>query len=224
MIAPLIDADNAAPSRWTRFWQRHRGPDRRRRRSFSVSDPFLPQGRRPAFPHFRRFASRRRSCGRQACDVVASCFRRHDRRAQRRVSPPGWRRPEERGQWNRLDRGRVATAAPSRRTFVKGLAAGTAAVGLGLARSDLHAQMTRVGAPSVLSGTEFDLRIGEAAVNITGRERTALTINGSMPGPLLRWREGDTVTVRVTNMPRRAHVDPLARHPAARQHGRRARD
>jgi len=51
----------------------------------------------------------------------------------------------------------------------------------------------------VLSGTEFDLVIGETPVTITGAKRTALTINGSLPGPLLRWREGDTVTLRVRN-------------------------
>ena len=51
----------------------------------------------------------------------------------------------------------------------------------------------------MLAGTEFDLRIGETRVNFTGAPRIALTINGSLPGPLLRWREGDTVTLRVAN-------------------------
>ncbi|MFS9669826.1 multicopper oxidase domain-containing protein, partial [Klebsiella pneumoniae] len=32
-----------------------------------------------------------------------------------------------------------------------------------------------------------------------GSPRTAMTINGSLPGPLLRWREGETVTLRVKN-------------------------
>ncbi len=52
---------------------------------------------------------------------------------------------------------------------------------------------------SVLSGTEFNLRIGEIEANVTGRSRTALTINDSLPGPLLRWKEGDTVTLNVAN-------------------------
>ncbi len=51
----------------------------------------------------------------------------------------------------------------------------------------------------MLFGSEFDLRIGEAVVNVTGRPRTALTINGSIPGPTLHWREGDNVTIRVSN-------------------------
>jgi CopA family copper-resistance protein len=51
-----------------------------------------------------------------------------------------------------------------------------------------------------LSGTDFDLTIGNAVVNITGKERLATTINGSIPGPTLHWREGDTITLRVKNM------------------------
>ncbi|MBI1735359.1 MAG: copper resistance system multicopper oxidase [Candidatus Rokubacteria bacterium] len=46
---------------------------------------------------------------------------------------------------------------------------------------------------------EYDLVIEEKVINITGAERTAKTINGSVPGPALRWREGEDVTVRVTN-------------------------
>jgi CopA family copper-resistance protein len=88
---------------------------------------------------------------------------------------------------------------PTRRTFVKGLALTGTAASLGLMRNPAATgRGTRV-TPSVLDGTGFDLRIGETRVDITGRERTALTINGSLPGPLLRWREGDTVTLRVTN-------------------------
>ncbi len=51
----------------------------------------------------------------------------------------------------------------------------------------------------MLTGNDFDLFIGEIPVNITGAARTAMTINGSLPGPILRWREGDTVTLRVRN-------------------------
>jgi len=51
----------------------------------------------------------------------------------------------------------------------------------------------------VLRGTEFDLVITESPVNFTGTVRVATTINGSIPAPTLYWREGDTVTIRVTN-------------------------
>lgn len=53
--------------------------------------------------------------------------------------------------------------------------------------------------PEVLTGTDLDLRIGEIPVNLTGRARTAQVINGTLPGPTLRLREGDTVTIRVHN-------------------------
>jgi CopA family copper-resistance protein len=86
----------------------------------------------------------------------------------------------------------------SRRTFVKGLTAGGILGGLGLWQTPIWAA-PRLGETNVLSGTEFDLFIGETPVNITGTARTAMTINGGLPGPQLRWREGDTVTLRVKN-------------------------
>ncbi|WP_085613154.1 MULTISPECIES: copper resistance system multicopper oxidase [unclassified Pseudomonas] len=86
----------------------------------------------------------------------------------------------------------------SRRTFVKGLAAGGLLGGLGLWRTPVWA-LNSPGQVNELSGTDFELFIGETPVNFTGQPRTALTINGSLPGPLLRWREGDTVTLRVRN-------------------------
>jgi len=50
-----------------------------------------------------------------------------------------------------------------------------------------------------LTGTEFDLEIAETPMNFTGAPRMAVSVNGSVPGPTLRWREGDTVTLRVAN-------------------------
>jgi CopA family copper-resistance protein len=51
----------------------------------------------------------------------------------------------------------------------------------------------------VLAGTHFDLTIDQLPVNFTGRDAIATAVNGSVPGPVLRWREGDTVTLAVTN-------------------------
>ena len=87
---------------------------------------------------------------------------------------------------------------PSRRRFVQGLAAGGTIAGLGLFPHRAHALESRLRMP-VLSGTEFDLSIGETLVDFTGRVRPAVTVNGSLPAPLLRWREGSTVTLRVRN-------------------------
>jgi len=54
--------------------------------------------------------------------------------------------------------------------------------------------------PAALSGTHFELTIDKVPVNFTGHRRIAIGINGSSPGPTLRWREGDTVTIAVTNL------------------------
>ncbi|WP_054913900.1 MULTISPECIES: copper resistance system multicopper oxidase [Pseudomonas] len=86
----------------------------------------------------------------------------------------------------------------TRRSFVKGLAATGLLGGLGMWRAPVWA-VTSPGQPNILTGTDFDLYIGELPVNITGAARTAMAINGSLPGPVLRWREGDTVTLRVRN-------------------------
>ena len=45
-----------------------------------------------------------------------------------------------------------------------------------------------LGDPRVLAGTQFALEIAETAVNFTGKPRHATTVNGVLPGPLLRWR------------------------------------
>ncbi len=93
----------------------------------------------------------------------------------------------------------------SRRRFVQGVSLGGAVAGLGLLRSS-DAWAVGRGAPiagsfhpHVLSGTEFVLDIAESPVNYTGVARVATTVNGGMPGPILRWKEGSTVTLRVTN-------------------------
>lgn len=82
----------------------------------------------------------------------------------------------------------------SRRTFVQGVAGSALLAG---STRWPAAQATVPGA--VLSGTDFELTIGTLPVNYTGRPRLATAVNGQLPGPVLRWREGDTVTLRVTN-------------------------
>ena len=46
---------------------------------------------------------------------------------------------------------------------------------------------------------EFDLTVGRTAIQVDGRNSLAVTVNGSVPAPLLRFREGETVTLRVRN-------------------------
>jgi CopA family copper-resistance protein len=84
----------------------------------------------------------------------------------------------------------------SRRHFVQGLAA--SAIALAAARQSRWASAA-AASNSTLSGTEFDLEVGLTEVNFTGRRRMATVVNGQLPAPLLRWREGDEVTLRVTN-------------------------
>lgn len=57
------------------------------------------------------------------------------------------------------------------------------------------------GLPSTpsLSGDDLRLVIGHAAVTIDGRTSHAVTINGTVPGPLLRLKEGRRVRIAVTN-------------------------
>lgn len=95
----------------------------------------------------------------------------------------------------------IPIPAMPRRRFVQGLAAGGVLLGLSpFARATgIRSDGTRTGSAPVLRGTEFNLEIGETPVNFTGNPQMATTINGSLPGPTLYWREGDTITIRVTN-------------------------
>ncbi len=95
---------------------------------------------------------------------------------------------------------------PARRRFVRGLVAGGVMIGLSpwLRAAAQGLSDTRTGAAPVLSGTNIDLVVGESPVNFTGKPRMATTINGSIPAPPLKLREGDTVTIRVTNRLREA--------------------
>lgn len=88
--------------------------------------------------------------------------------------------------------------AISRRRFVQGLAVGGGIAASGLWPHGAVAQSGLGGLP-VLSGRTFDLTIAPQRVNITGKARIATLVNGTMPAPILRWREGDQVTLNVTN-------------------------
>ena len=86
---------------------------------------------------------------------------------------------------------------PARRRFVTSTLAiaGAAALPRGL-----FAQSTAASqAIPELRGTNFVLDIGALPVNLSGHRAWAKTVNGSLPAPTLRWREGDTVTLRVNN-------------------------
>lgn len=109
--------------------------------------------------------------------------------------------------------GSGAVPMPSRRLFVQGLAAGGVVAGIaavGVPQRALAAATAAprlAGAPAVLTDTRVELAIGESLANFTGRTRPAITVNGSLPAPILRWREGQTVDLFVRNT--------LERHPTS---------
>ncbi|MET0505984.1 MAG: copper resistance system multicopper oxidase [Luteibacter sp.] len=84
-----------------------------------------------------------------------------------------------------------------RRRFVQGLTVAGIGLGFGLVRP---ASATGAMPPAAsLSGNDMDLEVRRAAVDFTGRARQAVTVNGGVPGPTLRWKEGETVSLRVHN-------------------------
>ena len=90
------------------------------------------------------------------------------------------------------------TSDVGRRRFVQG----AAALGVGTAvdlRSRQAWALTGPGKPAALRGNHFDLTLDRITVNKTGTRSWANAINGGVPGPVLYWREGDVVTLNVTN-------------------------
>lgn len=83
----------------------------------------------------------------------------------------------------------------SRRRFVEG----TATLGIAAAVGSPFAKAFAATGPVTLTGDKFALSIGSMPFNVTGRARTATAVNSSVPAPILRFREGDTVTLNVTN-------------------------
>ncbi|WP_163451881.1 multicopper oxidase domain-containing protein, partial [Escherichia coli] len=81
--------------------------------------------------------------------------------------------------------------------------AGLGAGGLALAAwMPAWAQSVSAGlAPDLptVSGEEIALRIARQAMVIDGRRSRAIGINGTVPGPLIRLREGQNVRLRVEN-------------------------
>jgi len=83
----------------------------------------------------------------------------------------------------------------TRRRFVQGLSGGA----LLLAHGRGRALAAGPAPPAELTGPDFHLTVDELPVNYTGATRRAVAVNGQVPAPLLRMRQGDTVTIRVTN-------------------------
>ena len=89
----------------------------------------------------------------------------------------------------------------ARRTLLKN----AGLLGAGLAMSNLFPAWARSNSgglirdlPSV-SGADIKLRVGHTAWPVNGRTGHAVTINGTVPGPLIRLKEGQIARIAVTN-------------------------
>ena len=88
-----------------------------------------------------------------------------------------------------------------RRTLLRAGALGT----FGLGMQGLFPAWAQTGtsglAPTLptLSGEDIALEIGKSPFKVRGRRVHAVTINGTVPGPLLRLREGQNVRITVNN-------------------------
>ncbi|MFK7731664.1 MAG: copper resistance system multicopper oxidase [Pseudomonadales bacterium] len=94
----------------------------------------------------------------------------------------------------------------NRRRFLQNTAALSSALAFhaalpAWAQSGRHTDLRGLKA---LSGSRFDLNVAAARHSIDGAQGKAVLINGQLPAPLLRWREGDEVTLNVSNS---LHVD-----------------
>lgn len=93
----------------------------------------------------------------------------------------------------------------SRRDFLRSLGALGALSAFGRVRpawaQDVHGNAAhgRRIAPAATGPKRVDLVIDQTRLSIAGRSAQAVTVNGSLPAPLLRFREGDDVELCVTN-------------------------
>lgn len=98
-------------------------------------------------------------------------------------------------------RGIKSSQQNQRRHFLKT----TVAVGAGLVLHRLSpayaidTESTLISSTLNNSTTTTDLVIAKHKLNIAGRVAMPTVVNGLLPGPILRYREGETVTIRVTN-------------------------
>lgn len=87
----------------------------------------------------------------------------------------------------------------TRRVLLQSLAASTLLLGATALKATNEKEFGKRKPTGSLKGTEFYLTIEETIVNVTGDYSVATTVNQMLPGPTLYWKEGDTVTIHVTN-------------------------
>jgi len=93
------------------------------------------------------------------------------------------------------------TQAMERRSFLQAGALGLAGLGM----TSLMPAWARTGSPGIVpgmptvSGDDIHLTIAHTAFTVGGRTGHAVTVNGVLPAPLIRLREGQTVRLHVDN-------------------------
>lgn len=91
-----------------------------------------------------------------------------------------------------------------RRRFLAGLAGAATGALLPLPAAALRQaagalEAARTGTPPTLQGNVFELTVAPHRVDFGAGPRVAVCVNGCLPAPTLRFREGEEVTLRVTN-------------------------
>ena len=67
------------------------------------------------------------------------------------------------------------------------------------AKSGSHGLDSLAGQPGILSGNNIEVSVGQSSFRLGKKTGHAYTINGTLPGPLIRLREGQNVKLVVRN-------------------------
>lgn len=91
-----------------------------------------------------------------------------------------------------------------RRNLLRGAALASGGIALAplfpaWAKSGSHGLHSLAGQPGVLSGDNIELSVGQSAFKIGKKTGHAYTVNGTLPAPLIRLREGQNVKLVVRN-------------------------
>ncbi len=90
--------------------------------------------------------------------------------------------------------------AIERRQFLRAAALGTAGVAVaGVMPAWAQAISPGLAPLPTVSGADIALTIGKVAVRVDGKVSREIGINGTVPGPLIRLKEGQNVRLKVTN-------------------------
>lgn len=99
-------------------------------------------------------------------------------------------------------RGSLSSSSLTRRTFIQGSMAAALTGCYSVPRPSMGPGLDRAGRFGELdatSGDGIDLYVEKKSLLVGGRPGSAVTINGSIPGPVIRMKEGREAVIRVHN-------------------------